>query len=74
MTHTLAVQSSYSNSEHLPKRNERINAYKILYINVHICNSQKLERAQVCFNRWMYKHIVGYSYNGISSAVKMNEL
>ena len=35
MTHSFVIQYTYSNPEYLPKRNESINAYKVLYIKVH---------------------------------------
>ena len=35
MTHSFVIQYTYSNPDYLPKGNESINAYKILYIKVH---------------------------------------
>ena len=58
----------YTNhSLHLPKRNENLYPHK--YINVHaslIYNSLKLQTIQLSINRWMYKNIVVYPYNGIT--------
>ena len=58
--------------KYLPKRNESICLYKILYMNVHICNGQKLERTQMSFNIWIDKQIVECPYNGTKLTVKGN--
>jgi len=64
-------------SGYLPKKNKSLYPYKDLSMNVHgslIWNRQNLETTQMPINERMDKQTVGYSYNGIYSAIKRNEL
>ena len=72
--HHLPYRPNNSTPRHLPKRNKNLFLLKHLYKNVHssfICNSQKLETAEVSTNRTMETQTVVHGTKGDSLAVKM---
>ena len=65
--HSTTWRPSYSTSGHIPQISSNIQQ-RHMHHNVHrspIYNSQKLERTQMSFSRWMDTKIVVYLHNGV---------
>jgi hypothetical protein len=74
--HKIILWLTISPTEYWAKKNE-VHAYKNLdinvYRNINHC-SQKVERTQISFDRWMDKQTVVHLYHGILFSHKKSEL